>query len=384
MNKFLGKQGACQWGQDQFTPRMIRKSSIQSKSEGAKYFQTSTVFGALAITSILSLSGCQAGKNTQQATTEVQVYTIKEQLFKREATYQSTLVAILEIPMSPEIDGRIIAMPMREGAYVKAGTLLYRLDQLPIEGQANAELAIARNARVNSERYLIANFSGAVSQKESDDYRASAKASNEIFKSRKATLAYKQVRAPINGQLGAINNKLGDYVKTGTPVTTLVDNSRLWVAMDIPAELAHEARLGQLVGLKAPGLKGRQVYGRVTFIAPALDLTTQTLMLRATFNNPDQVLRHNQRVEAKLIFGSGKELSIPENATFLQAGQSFAYVAAPKQGSVSTLKLTPIKVGVSQNNMYPIVSGLKTGDKVVIGNLSSLSNGDTVKIAGER
>jgi hypothetical protein len=363
---------------------MLKRLRNHSNTGTYRQAQPSLIFGAIAITSILSLSGCQAGKNTQQATTEVQVYTIKEQLFKREATYQSTLVAILEIPMSPEIDGRIIAMPMREGAYVKAGTLLYRLDQLPIEGQANAELAIARNARVNSERYLIANFSGAVSQKESDDYRASAKASNEIFKSRKATLAYKQVRAPINGQLGAINNKLGDYVKAGTPVTTLVDNSRLWVAMDIPAELAHEARLGQLVGLKAPGLKGRQVYGRVTFIAPALDLTTQTLMLRATFNNPDQVLRHNQRVEAKLIFGSGKELSIPENATFLQAGQSFAYVATPKQGSVSTLKLTPIKVGVSQNNMYPIVSGLKTGDKVVIGNLSSLSNGDTVKIAGER
>jgi membrane fusion protein (multidrug efflux system) len=107
-------------------------------------------------------------------------------------------------------------------------------------------------------------------------------------------------------------------------------------------------------------------------------------MLRATFDNPDQVLRHNQRVEATLIFGSGKELSIPENATFLQAGQSFAYVATPKQGAISTLKLTPIKLGVSQNNMYPIISGLKNGDKIVIGNLSRLSNGDLVKITGER
>jgi len=370
--------------QDQAALKMLQILRNQTNTGTSRQHRPSLIFGAIAFTSVLSLSGCQASKNTQQVVPEVQAYTVKEQVFKREATYQSTLVAILEIPMSPEIDGRIIAMPMREGAHVKAGTLLYRLDQLPIEGQANAELAIARNARVNAERYLIANFSGAVSQKESDDYRASAKASSEIFKSRKATLAYKQVRAPIDGQLGAINNKLGDYVKAGTPVTSLVDNSRLWVAMDIPAELAHEARIGQLVGLTAPGLKGRQVYGRVTFVAPALDLTTQTLMLRATFNNPDQVLRHNQRVEAKLIFGSGKELSIPENATFLQAGQSFAYVASPKQGSLSTVRLTPIKVGVSQNNMYPIISGLKNGDKVVIGNLSSLSNGDNVKIAGER
>jgi RND family efflux transporter MFP subunit len=363
---------------------MIKSRGIQFQSEAPGHHIPLAIFSAFAITSILSLSGCQSGKNAQQATTEVQVYTVKEQLFRREATYQSTLIAILEIPMSPEIDGRIVAMPMREGAFVKAGTLLYRLDQLPIEGQANAELAIARNAKVNAERYLLANFSGAVSQKESDDYRASAKASAEIFKSRKATLAYKQVRAPINGQLGAINNKLGDYVKAGTPVTSLVDNSRLWLAMDIPAELAHEAKLGQLVGLKAPGLKGQQVYGRVTFVSPSLDLTTQTLMLRATFNNPDQVLRHNQRVEAKLIFGTGKELSIPENATFLQAGQSFAYVASSKKDSVATVRLTPIQLGVSQNNMFPIISGLKNGDKVVIGDLSRLSNGDNVKIVGGR
>ncbi len=362
---------------------MIHSNRTQAKKVIASQYGLNAIFSAIAITSILSISGCQGHKSSEEGSTQVQVFNVREQTFRREATYQSTLVAILEIPMSPEIDGRIVAMPMSEGAFVKAGTLLYRLDQLPIEGQANAELAIARNARVNAERYLSANFAGAVSNKESDDYRASAKASAEIFKSRRATLAYKYVRAPIDGQLGAINNKLGDYVKAGTPVTSLVDNSRLWVAMDIPAELAHEAKLGQLVGLKAPGIKGHQVYGRVTFIAPALDLTTQTLMLRATFNNPDQVLRHNQRVEATLILGTGKELSIPENATFLQAGQSFAYVATPKQGSLSTLRLTPIRVGVSQNNMYPIISGLKSGDKVVIGNLSRLSNGDVVKITGE-
>lgn len=367
---------------------MIKTSIITAKILVSGQTRPRATLSAIAISisiaSILSIASCQSSKNSQQAETEVKVYNVKERTFRREATYQSTLVAILEIPMSPEIDGRIVAMPMQEGAYVKAGTLLYRLDQLPIEGQAKAELAIAQNARLNAERYLAANFSGAVSNKESDDYRASAKASTEIFKSRKATLAYKQVRAPINGQLGAINNKLGDYVTAGTAVTSLVDNSRLWLAMDIPAELAHEARLGQLVALRAPGIKGNQVYGRITFVAPALDLKTQTLMLRATFNNPDQVLRHNQRVEATLIFGSGKELSIPENATFLQAGQSFAYVASPKQGKVSILRLAPIKIGVPQNNFYPIISGLKSGEKVVIGNLSSLSNGDLVKITGER
>jgi len=116
---------------------MIHSNNTQAKRVIINLHRSSAIFSSIAITSILSISGCQGNKNSQQASTQVQVYNVREQTFRREATYQSTLVAILEIPMSPEIDGRIVAMPMREGEYVKAGTLLYRLDQLPIEGQAN-------------------------------------------------------------------------------------------------------------------------------------------------------------------------------------------------------------------------------------------------------
>ena len=54
--------------------------------------------------------------------------------------------------MTPEIDGRIIAMPMREGQFVKAGTVRYKLDQRPMESQAKADLAVAENARLNAIR----------------------------------------------------------------------------------------------------------------------------------------------------------------------------------------------------------------------------------------
>lgn len=358
------------------------QQKIAAKANGLFSYKLFRGLSNLGLAMVLGLVnyGCQKTSQEEANINKVQAAMVEQIAFRKEATFQSTTDAILEIPMSPEIDGRIVAMPMKEGSFVKAGTLLYKLDQLPIEGLVNSELAIAENARRNAERYLLANFAGAVSTKESDDYRASARASKEIYKSRRATMAYKQVRAPINGQLGGINYKLGDYVTAGTAVTTLVDNSNLWVSIDVPAELGHQMKLGQAVILKAPGIGNRIVKGPVTMISPALDFKTQTLMVRATFKNPDHLLRHNQRVEATIIFGTEKQLAIPISASFMKAGQSFVYTIQPAQAGISKLKEKPIKVGLPQNGLYPVLEGLRAGDNVAVGNLYALKNGDHVKV----
>jgi RND family efflux transporter MFP subunit len=271
--------------------------------------------------------------------------------------------------MSPETDGRIVAMPMQEGEFVKAGTMLYQLDQLPQESQAKADQAVAENARLNAMRYIGANFAGAVSNKESDDYATKARQSQEIFRSRKATLAYKYVKAPIDGQIGAINIKLGDYVTAGTAVTTLVDNRRLWTSINVPAPLGYRLRLGQRVRLKAPGLPDSQNTAIVTFIAPELDEERQTLLVRAT------ILRHNQRVEASLQMGKAKQITIPTAASQMEAGQSFVFVAHPLTHGRYSLEQRPVRLGLPQQDHYPVVSGLNPGELVVIGDLSELSNG---------
>ncbi|MEI7951086.1 MAG: efflux RND transporter periplasmic adaptor subunit, partial [Synechococcaceae cyanobacterium ELA182] len=261
---------------------------------------------------------------------------------------------------------------------VKGGTLLYVLDQLPLESQARADQAVADNARRNALRFVGANFSGAVSNKESADYVTTAKQTQEIFRSKKALLAYKYVRAPIDGQLGAINNKLGDYVTAGTAVTKLVDNRRLWISIDIPAAMAHRLKLGQRVRVQAPGLPTSQGLALVTLIAPELDVQRQTLLVRATIDNPTGVLRDNQRVEASLELATGTQTTIPATATQVQAGQSFVFVAQPQGQGRYRLEQQPVRLGLPQNGRFPVLSGLKEGEMVVIGNLAELNNGATV------
>ena len=323
---------------------------------------------------IVSVVGCRSTR-TAPPLQRVHLARVEPQDLPNAVTYQATVDAIDEIAMTPEVDGRIVDMPMREGQFVKAGTLLYKLDQRPLESQAKADLAVAENARINAIRYVRANFAGAVSNKESDDYAAQARQSLEVYRSRRALLAYKEVRAPFDGQLGAIRNKLGDYVPAGTAVTSLIDNRQLWISVDVPAALAYRVRLGMPVRLKAPGLLAGQALARVTFIAPELDLQRQTLLVQATIDNPSRVLRHQQRVEASLELGRIQVITIPAAATQVQAGQSFVYVAQPAAGQRYRLQLRPVRLGAPVQERFPVVSGLQEGDQVVVGDLSTLSNG---------
>lgn len=338
---------------------------------------TAVVIGCLVA---VSTYACQSPEKPAPLQT-VRLVPVAPQDLPQAVTYQATVDAINEIAMTPEIDGRIIAMPMREGQFVKAGTVLYKLDQRPLESQAKADLAVAENARLNAIRYVRANFDGAVSNKESDDYATQARQSLEVYRSRQALLDYKVVRAPFDGQLGAIRHKLGDYVPAGTAVTSLIDNRRLWISLDVPASLGYQLRLGMPVRLKAPGLPHELALARLTFIAPELDVQRQTLLVQATIDNPSRVLRHQQRVEATLELGRSQQITIPAAATQTQAGQSFVFVAMPHGQDRYRLQLRPVRLGAPINERFPVISGLRSGDRVVMGDLSALRNG--VMVASE-
>lgn len=315
------------------------------------------------------------------------------QVFTDQATYQSTLEAIANVPLAAEIDGRIVAMPMQEGDDVKVGQLLFRLDQIQQEATVAADAAEARKDRFDAERYIFLNQQGAASTKERDAKVTAAIASAEQVKASSATLAYKDVKAPIVGMVGDIQHKLGAVVRRGEIITNIIDNRRLWVRLDVPGELAYRVRLGMSVELRAPDRPERKAMGKVTFVAPSLDRRTQTLLVKATFDNPDGALRDQQRVQASLRFGSGEWLAIPQSAVLLQAGQTFVFRAVsaaeaqrllgaplnpqPPADALVAVQ-TPVTLGSLQSGRFAVLQGLQSSDRLVLGNLAQLRSGMAV------
>jgi RND family efflux transporter MFP subunit len=312
------------------------------------------------------------------------------------ADYQSTLEAIREVRLSSEIAGRITAMPVYEGQPVKPGQLLFTLDQVQQRATVNADAAEARKNRLNAERYIFLNQQGAVSTKERDYYVTSAIQSRDKLNASLATLAYKNVVAPIPGYVGNLNFKLGDVIKPGEVVTSVIDNSRLWVRIDVPGELGDRVRPGLPVILKGPDPRRPKAMGRVIFVSPALDKERQTLLVKAEFNNPDGSLRNNERVSATLVFNQQQVLAIPQQAVLLQAGKSFVFLAVSVDEAKKRLGRAiepeplpnlpvaiqvPVTLGTLQNGAYPVMEGLSAADTVVVGNLAQLRSGLSVQPA---
>lgn len=324
-----------------------------------------------------------------------QLVSPSRQTFYDQATYQSTLESVVNVPLAAEIDGRIVSMTMREGQMVRPGDPLFRLDQIQQQANVATDLAEARKDRVNAERYIFLNQQGAVSTKDRDFYVTQAIASAEKVRSSSATLAYKDVKAPIAGMVGNINLKLGAVVRQGETIVNIIDNRRLWLRIDVPAEMAYRVKLGLPVELQAPDRTPLKARGEVTFVAPSIDRRTQTLLVKATFDNPDGALRDQQRVQAVLRFGSEQQLAIPQAALLLQAGQSFVFRAVPvteaqrligsainpppPAGSLVAVQ-SAVTLGTLQGGRFAVIKGLEASDRLVLGNLAQLRSGMVIPL----
>ncbi|MFO0016865.1 MAG: efflux RND transporter periplasmic adaptor subunit [Synechococcaceae cyanobacterium] len=343
---------------------------------------------------VAGLAGCAAP--TPPPPTPPQVQLVQPRPIERidSATYQSTLEAIRELRLAPEISGRIVAMPVYEGQEVKPGQLLFTLDQVQLQSEVNADAAEARKNQVNAERYIFLNEQGAVSTKDRDFYVTQAIQSRDKLRASLATLGYKNVVAPIAGYVGNLNYKLGDVIQAGSVVTSVIDNSKLWVRIDVPAPLSDRLRRGLPVLLQGPDPGRPRAVGQVVFIAPSLDKERQTLLVKAAFANPDGSLRNNERVSATVLFSRQPVLAIPEQAVLLQAGKPFVFLAVSINEAQMRLGRTlkpsppadlpvvvqvPVQLGTLQGGAYPVLSGLRPQDSVVLGNLAQLRSGLSVQ-----
>ena len=357
---------------------------------------------------LLLLTAC-GSKVSAPKPLAVQVATIAEAEFNPSIEVISQLSSTTDVALRPETDGRVVKILVSQGQRVKAGQPILVLDNVQQTASLDASKAEARKDRINAERYIFLNEQGAASTRDRDYYVTKAIQSRDQVRSSAATLGYKYVTAPIDGVIGDLDTvKLGDYVRQGQAITGIVDNSTLWTLMDIPATQVSRVKLGQTVQLATQGTPPVKGQGKVVFISPYFgfsgsDKAPNTVLVKASFPNLTGKLKTGQYVKNKIITGSKRELSVPVSAVVMQAQQPFVYrlvnlsQALPKIKASTSIpeaqkqkleKLppstpivvqTPVKLGTLQGNNYPLLSGLQSGDRVVVSNTALLRTGIPVK-----
>jgi Cu(I)/Ag(I) efflux system membrane fusion protein len=172
--------------------------------------------------------------------------------------------------------------------------------------------------------------------------------------------------APMDGVVTAFNVRPGAYLEPATEAVTLADLSGVWVQVEVFAQQAALLRVGQdaeVRGLHAPGKTWR---GKVDYLYPGIDPVTRTLKARLRFDNPDEILKPDMYLEARIA-----------------AGKTRATLAVPREAVISTGAGQRVIVALGEGRFAPRVveTGVESGERVEI--LSGLDEGETVVASGQ-
>lgn len=186
-------------------------------------------------------------------------------------------------------------------------------------------------------------------------------------------LVFTKLTAPISGIVGDFQQfKVGDFLNTGQVLTTITNNQRFHLNLNIPTENINRLRIGlpvQIINLD--GSTG--VQGAITYIAPLVNQNNQSLNVKVTFEN-DGTLKDQQYVRTRLIWETKPGILVPANIVTSLGGQQFVFIASEGENNTTVAKQVPIKTTGIQGQDYQVVSGIKEGDRIITNRILDLRN----------
>jgi membrane fusion protein (multidrug efflux system) len=171
---------------------------------------------------------------------------------------------------------------------------------------------------------------------------------------------------------------VGALVAPGTVITTLDDDRTIKLDFTVPEAALSSIAVGQEVGATSDAWPGQNFAGRIANIDSRIDPETRAVRVRAELPNPDGKLRPGMLLRVRVELPAHPALVVPELAVQQEAEQSSVY-RVERDG---TAALVPVKLGLRQNGIVEVVSGLKAGDRVVVEGTVKLHPGSRVVEAG--
>jgi multidrug efflux system membrane fusion protein len=359
----------------------------------------SLLFTFLLIAFVSACSDSKA-KQSAQRIVPVKIGDVTQQNVPVQINAIGNVEAYNTVSVKALVGGEIIEVNFREGQDVHQGDLLFQIDPRPYEAalkQAEAalarDIAQAKNAEEQAKRYEILVQKDYVSRDQYDQLRANSDALSAAVQADKANvdnarlqLAYCTIKSPIDGRVGSVLINKGNVVKANDlAMVTINKISPIYVTLSVPEQNLPEIKkymAGGTLQVEAiiPGDEKRPAQGVLTFVNNAVDTTTGTIQLKATFENKDRRLWPGQFVNAVVTLTTQLNAVVMPSAA-LQAGQQGQYVFVIKPDF--TVESRPVVIARSSGEIAVVAQGVKPGEKVVTDGQLNLISGSRVEVKGE-
>lgn len=370
----------------------------QNKAEKKLLLQQSAK--AFLILAII-VGACSSGQNSKQGPARTVPVTVAVAV-QKDVPVQLSAIGNVEayntVSIRARIGGELQKVFFKEGDEIQEGANLILLDPRPYAAalkQAEANLARdlvqAQNAEREAKRYGGLIGQGVVSKEQYDRMRTEADAASAAVKADRAAvenaklqLEYCTIRSPISGRTGKLMIQLGNMIKANddTPLVVINQITPIYVSFAVPEKNLQDIKRSRTAGpVKVtaiiPESAAAPIVGELTFIDNAVDITTGTILLKATFANADRKLWPGQFVKVVLTLATRPNaVVVPSQAVQTSQGGSYVFVIK----NDSTAEMRAVLPGAFHNNETIIEKGVQPKEIVVTDGQLQLTTGTAVEI----
>lgn len=359
------------------------------------------------LTLCLALVGCGNKTQIPQASNEYAVREIKTTECNLSTSYPATIKGIQDIEIRPKVSGFITKVHVDEGDFVRRGQVLFSIDRVQYEAavkSAEAAVRVARTA-VSTQKLTVKNKKMLHEKKIISDYDMEmaenqlASAEAELASARaqlidaRNNLSFCSVTSPSDGVVGTIPYRVGSLVSSTTAeaLTTVSNISKMYVYFSMTEKQLLEYTKGTdgvkgaLAAIPAVSLQlaDGSTYnqtGKVTNVSGVIDIATGSVSMRATFDNPQKILRSGGSGSVVFPIHMDNAILVPQKATYEIQDKHFVYVVG-KDNKVKNTEITVLPQNDGTN--FVVTGGLKAGERIVVEGVNTLSDGMAIKPISE-
>lgn len=324
--------------------------------------------------------------NNKPPPTAVSAAEAKSEVIPNLLTAVGELVAVHQVNVSADVNGRVTEIKFEPGAHVEAGTPLVQLFDAPEQGDLANYKAQATVAQLSLDRAKQLASRQFGPQATVDTAQAAYDQAMAGIAKTEALISQKLVRAPFAGDLGVRKVEVGQYLTAGTAIVSLTDLSELWANFTVTEKDSGSLKVGQTVRLKVDAYPGRVFEGKITTIEPQIASDTRNIRVQATIANPEKILKPGMFVTTTVVLPDKPPvITVPETAVDYTLYGDSVFVITEKKEEDGKTSLSAVRTFVQTGNRVEgraeILKGLKPGDKVVAVGQIKLPSGAAVSIS---
>ncbi len=334
---------------------------------------------------------------------EYPVVSVETSASSSQSSYPATIKGVQDVEIRPKVAGFITRINVREGQAVKAGQLLFVIDNATYQAAvrqsqaavntAKAQLNTAKLTYENNqklfEQNIIGDYELSAARNSYETASASVAQAEAALASARETLSFCYVKSPVAGLVGSLPYEVGSMVSSGsTPaLTTVSDNSSMEVYFSMTEkdilDMAKTSGTAQAAIASMPTvtlqLADGTTYnhpGKVTKMSGVLDPATGSAQLIAVFQNPERLLKSGGSGSIVVPHDNVASIVVPQSCVMEIQDKKFMYTV----GKDNKVKYTEIKVAPQNDgNNYVVTEGLNVGDRYVTNGITKLTDGMEIK-----